>query len=203
MNNIKRVSLFFRIIFQLLFVMVPLVLVVSWLYAPQPLILLGGTLQLNAIPHMYMAPSLYAKGMHFLTVQSGLSPGFVLHTLSNSEKALGFLVSTIPMAIELFILYCLIKLFGLYAAGEIFSLNNVRYIRNIGYALLMGQLINPFYEFFLGLILTWHNPPGYRYAVMRLDQTNFGILLIGILVILISWIMAEGCKLREEQQLTI
>jgi hypothetical protein len=120
------------------------------------------------------------------------------------EKLLGFFVSAILLGIALFILYFLIKLFRLYEKGEIFSFNNVRYIRNIGYVLLIGQLIaSPLNQFLMGLVLTWRNPHGHRFAAITLDQTNFGILLTALLVLLISWIMAEGYKLREEQQLTI
>ena len=86
---------------------------------------------------------------------------------------------------------------------EIFSPNHVRYIRNISYALLLGQLIEPFYQFVMGFVLTINNPPHHRYAAITLGQNNIGILLTALLIILISWIMLEANKMREEQQLTI
>jgi hypothetical protein len=195
MNRIKNVSLFFRVVFQIIFIALPILLIISWIYAPDELVLLMGFIKLNAIPATY-------SGMHTYTAQ-GLPETAILHTLSIGEKSLGCLVSAVPMLVEMFVLYSLIKLFKQYENGDIFSLNHVRYIRNIGYALLIGQLIEPFYQFVMGLVLTMHNPPHYRYAAITLDQTNIGILLTALLVILISWIMAEGCKLREEQQLTI
>lgn len=91
----------------------------------------------------------------------------------------------------------------MYEQGKIFSLNHVKYIRNIGYALLIGQIVEPFYQGIMGFILTAHNPPHHRFATVTLDQTNIGMLLTALLVILISWIMAEGYKLHQEQQLTI
>lgn len=194
MNRIKNVSLFFRIVFQIIFFALPILLMVSWVYAPDELVLLSGFIKLNAIPATY-------SGMH--TYAQGVPEKAILHTLSLSEKSLGCLVSAIPMLVKMIILYFLIKLFKLYEQGDIFSLHHVKYIRNIGYALLMGQLIEPFYQFAMGIVLTMHNPPQHRYAAITLDQTNIGILLTALLVILISWIMAEGCKLREEQQLTI
>ncbi|RDI44563.1 DUF2975 domain-containing protein [Aquicella lusitana] len=127
----------------------------------------------------------------------------ILHTLSITEKGLGLLLNLAPLMIELFILFCLIRLFRLYEQGEIFSLKNVRFIRNLGYALLIGQLINPVYEGLMGVILTMNNPHGHRFASITLDQTNIGIVLTALMVILVSWIMTEGCKLREEQQFTI
>ena len=72
--------------------------------------------------------------------------------------------------------------------------------------LLVGQLIiNPIYEGLISMLLTWDNPAhqGLRIAKIGFDQTNLGILFTALLVILISWIMAEGYQLREEQQLTI
>lgn len=188
MNKIKKVSLFFRIIFQFIFVLSPIVLILYWINAPASLSLFDGVINLNSIPRIYI---------------NGLNGDSILHTLSITEKILGFCVSLIPCMIELFILYCLIKLFRLYEKDEIFSINNVRYIRYIGFGLLVGQIVHPFYEFLMGLVLTWRNPPGFRFASMTVDQTNIGILFTALLVILISWIMAEGCKLREEQQLTI
>jgi len=195
MNRIKNVSLFFRVIFQIIFIVLPVLLIVSWIYAPNELVFLASFAKLNAIPATY-------SGMHMYTAQ-GLPEKAILHTLSVSEKSLGCLVSAIPMLVKMFIVYSLIKLFKLYEKGEIFSITHVRYIRNIGYALLTGQLIEPFYQFVMGFILTINNPPHHRYAAITLDQTNIGILLTALLVILISWIMAEACQLREEQQLTI
>jgi Protein of unknown function (DUF2975) len=195
MNKIKNVSLSFKLVFQIIFIALPVLLIISWIYAPDELVLLTGFIKLNAIPATY-------SGLHTYTPQ-GLPEKAILHTLSQGEKALGFLVSVIPMMVKMFILYFLIKLFKLYENGEIFSIHHVRYIRNIGYALLISQLIEPFYQFAMGFVLTMHNPSHHRYAAITLDQTNIGILLTAVLVILISWIMAEGCHLREEQQLTI
>lgn len=185
MNKIKSVSLFFRVVFQGLFVLIPLVFAIGWSIAPDPLISPGHIFSMNVIPREYN--------------------GRIFHVLTSSEKFLGFIFNCIPMAVYLFILYSLIKLFRLYEQGEIFSLKNVKNIRNVGYGLLIGQLIYPFYSVIMGLVLTLGNPKGQhlRYIAITLDQTNIGILLTGLLVILISWIMAEGCKLQEEQQLTI
>jgi hypothetical protein len=183
MNRIKRVSLFFRVIFQILFIALPVMLIIAWATSPESLVVLGGVINMSFIPHPYV--------------------GNIFHALSPADRLLGFSVSAIPMLIELYILYALIKLFNLYSKGEIFSINNVRYIRNIGYALLITQIINPLYEGLMGIVLTWHNPHGHRFASVTLDQTNLGIIFVAVMVILISWIMAEGCKLRDEQQLTI
>lgn len=183
MNRIKNVSLFFRILFQILIIALPLLLVVAWVTSPESFIMMGGLINMSFIPRSYASS--------------------ILHVLSNTDRLLGFCISAIPMVVEIYIIYSLIKLFKLYEKGEIFSINNVRYVRNIGYALLLTQIVNPIYEGLMGVALTWHNPPGHRFASITIDQTNIGIIFAALIIILISWIMAEGCKLREEQQLTI
>lgn len=183
MNKIQRVSKCFGLFFQLLFVGLPLLLAIGWMSSPESFVTAGGIINMNFIPRSYV--------------------GKILHVLSDSDRLLGFCLNMIPLSIQLYILYSLIKLFKLYEQGDIFSLQNVRHIRNIGYALFITQLINPFYEGLMGVVLTRHNPPGQRFAAITFDHTNLAVIAIAFMVILISWIMAEGCKLREEQQLTI
>lgn len=183
MNRITRISLFFRVFFQIFLIAAPLLFIYTWINAPEHVVLANGFIQMDSIPKNYSKA--------------------ILHTLSSSEKMLGFAVSSIPMLIELFIVYSLAKLFALFEKQEVFSLNNVRYIRNIGYALLLDQLISPFYQFAMGIVITMENPHGHRFASITLDQTNIGVLLTALMVILISWIVAEGYKLRVEQELII
>lgn len=195
MNKIKNVSIFFKIVFQIVLIALPILLAIGWIFAPESLVMFAGIIKLNVIPEAY-------NGMHAYDLQ-GASEKAILHTLTIEEKGLGFVISLIPTVIKMFIIYMLIKLFALYEKGEIFSLSHVKYIRNIGYTLLVGQFIEPVYQFVMGLVLTWNNPLHHRFAAITLDQTNIGIVFIALLVILISWITAEGSKLHDEQQLTI
>src|SRR5437868_11828751 len=115
MHKIQRVSLGFRIIFQSLFILIPLMEVVAWIKAPQSLHDLAHVFQFDVIPLMYQTK--------------------ILHTLTASDKVLGLMVSMIPIGVALFCLYFFIKLFKLYERGEIFSALNVNYILKIGYVL--------------------------------------------------------------------
>jgi|SRR5579885_525890 hypothetical protein len=176
MNKIKYVSLFFRLLFQIIFVCMLCMQVIGWVYAPIDS-------WFNVIPRVYQDN--------------------IAYKLDLNTKIAGFVVTMIPTMIKLMVLYFLIKLFGLYERLEFFSANNVRYIRNAGYALLLEQIIRPFSDFILGFILTSGNPPGFRYATMIITGTNLGLMLTALVIILISWIMTEGAKLHDEQQLTI
>lgn len=186
MNKIQRVSRFFRVLFQICFVGYPVLVALAWMSvsADKPYLLDDQGLSYGVVPDAYMG-------------------GVIQHTLSVSEKLQGFLVSIPSLSIGLLILYFLIKVFRCYERSEIFSLNIVHYLRNIGYLLLVGQFVDLIHEGVMGWILTRHNPPGHGMAVVTFNQTNLGIILVALLVILMSWIMAEGFKLKEEQQLTV
>jgi hypothetical protein len=183
-TKIKRVSSFFRWLFLVLLIAVPIVHIISWISAPVPIDVSGkfGFL-VSPVPK---------------TVE-------VLHTLSLTTKIYGFLVTAIPVAVIEFILYFLIRLFKLYERGEIFTIDNVNYIKKTGIALLIMPLVRLISEGVVSAIVTWGNPigSGTRKSVITLTGIDLSLLLTAFVIILISWIMAEGCRLREEQQLTV
>jgi hypothetical protein len=154
----------------------------GWIVAPLP-VLLPFHMRLGVIPSFYL--TLIPQAFDFNT------------------KLAAFLVTSVPLAIKLMLLYFLVKLFRLYEQHEFFSAKNVYYIRRIGYALLMEQIIRPLSDFVLGFVLTSGNPPELRYAGMFITEINMELFLMAFLIILVSWIMSEGHKLHDEQQLTI
>jgi hypothetical protein len=139
----------------------------------------------------------------FFSVIPTMYQGHVFSPFTINVRIAGFLVSAVPLVFQLLVLSFLIKLFGLYANHKFFTADNVRYIRNAGYALLLQQLAIPLADFVMGFVLTSTNPPGLHYASMQITEKNVGVIFIALIIILISWIMAEGCKLQSEQELII
>lgn len=183
MQKIKNVSLFFRLLFQVCFLIYPIILIIFWLKAPSAFMIGNHTA---------------GFGMNFIPRDT-----VILEPLLPITKFYGFLVTLIPTAVVEITLYFLIKLFRLYEQGNFFALQNVKYIKYIGYSILAGQILNPFHHALLTAILTWHNPVGERYAIFTLSGMNIALILMSLLIILVSWIMAEGAKLQEEQQYII
>jgi len=186
MNKIKRVSRIFKIIFQLVFIGFLLLTIVGWIDAPEQISILKAASS--------------STGFKFLVIPDYIK---ILHTLSPQEKIYGFLISTIPLAINLWLIASLIKLFKLYEHGKIFVFDNVKAIKHIGIALLLAQIISPFYEAALSAALTWHNPPGHRVSMASFNGTNVGLLTAAIIILLISWVMTEACKLKQENEMVI
>ncbi len=185
MSKIKQVSYWFRLFFQLCFCLAPIMSALSWAMA---------TVQTFQVDH----PNLL-----FSPVPLSLLSTPILHPIDVQTKLLGFLIACIPTGVSMLLFYFLIKLFKCYERAEIFTLKNVNYIRSIGWVMLISQIIRPVYEGVMTFALTFNNPPGHRYASISFDSTDLVPIVTALIIILISWVMAEGYKLQDEQQLTI
>ena len=181
MHKIQYVSKIFKWLFILISIALPLLFLFFWVMAPSLGLLADNTLVL-----------------HFFH-----EPVNTLLYLPFATKLLSLLICLIPLAIHMLLLYFLIRLFQRYERFDIFSLKSVKYLKYIGVTLLIGQLLQPIYQMLLSLTLTWHNPPGERVAAIFFSDADIGILLAAGFIILISWIMAEGYKLQEDQNYTI
>ena len=181
MERIRRISRILRIVFLVIIVLTPIINALIWYNFER----------LNLAELSRVFPSLPLDGI-------------TIHTpLPADVRALGFLVAMIPAGIQMTAFYLLFRLFGLYAQGEIFTEGAVGYIRKTGYTLLAAQIIRPLQDALLTLVLTMHNAPGMRTISVGIGSTDLAEILIACLVILVSWIMDEGRKLKEEEALVI
>ncbi|MFA6408802.1 MAG: DUF2975 domain-containing protein [Gammaproteobacteria bacterium] len=178
MNKIQRVSLFLRIIFQIALVIWPILLVTYWSFAEY-----------------------FISKADFLS----LIPGHleILHPITTADAFWGFVIGLLPLVVTMTILYFLTKLFKLYEKGKIFTLSNVKYIKNIGITMLIGQVVHFIYDLLISFALTFHNPAGHKVALFTFGNYDAYNIITAIMVIVISWIMAEGCKLQEESKYTV
>jgi hypothetical protein len=127
----------------------------------------------------------------------------ILNPLTPLTRLYGFLIYAPIIILLAFIFLFFVKLFKSYERLEIFSLSAVNHIKRIGYLLLAIECIKPGVEFLLSMVLTWHNPPGHRYAIVSVSDTDLTTIFIAFIIILVSWIMSEGSRLKEEESLTI
>jgi len=117
--------------------------------------------------------------------------------------------------ILLFWYWKLFRLFNLYQRGLIFSAQTIRCIKILGILCAVGWILGTALRVLphplppSQIIL----PPGvavseyiYRIGFFSFDfgtGINFGLLFAGIVIVLIAWIMDEGRKIQEEQELTV
>lgn len=183
MHNIQKVSQWFQWLFIAIFFFLPIMHIIGWIFLP-------------------LRSAVVIKGAAFLIslIPDGIK---ILHPVTSADRFLGFIIGLIPLFFTEFILFQLIKLFGAYKLNEIFSLENVKRIRLIGYFMLLGQAVNPFYQALMSFALTWRNPTGTKSIEMGFGNVNIALIFTAFIIILISWIMAEAYKLSEEQKYTI
>ena len=111
----------------------------------------------------------------------------------------GFAISMLPAGVTLFALARLRRLFGLYAEGVIFGVENSRCLRHFALAVIGLALLHPFAVALLSVALTWSNPPGQRMLTLEFGSTQFGVVFVGAVFLVIAWIMELGRELAEDQ----
>lgn len=124
--------------------------------------------------------------------------------VSGTVHVLSYVYGTLSLAIGLKITFHLIKLFALYADGKIFSAENVRQIRQVGYTVLLTPALLVLTLFVPLLVsgegMTTSTSPGT--GLMGEGQV-FSQIIVGTIIIIISWVMDVGRELREEQDLVV
>ncbi len=181
MNKIKRASRVIRIAFQIAFIVLPILLVLFWIYAPNHIVIPGSGVSFSFIPEGTL----------------------IMHALTISNRIWGFLITAISTSVSLLMIYYVIKLFKLYESGTIFSLQNVKCIKRAGGLLMISQVITQLCNTLLTLILTWGNPPHHQMLELTFSGGNIGLVLVGLMVLVVGWVMTEAVKLRHEQELTV
>ena len=115
----------------------------------------------------------------------------------------GFFVSMIPAGVAMYAVYKLRELFGYYAGGTIFSQQNVRCYRSLGWAAIFWVIAEFITEPMHSVLLTLYNEPGTRLLTLSMSSDMIMGLFTGAAVLTIAWVMDEGRKIDEEQSLFV
>ncbi len=130
-------------------------------------------------------------------------PAYVSRIQPLYVRGLAFLAGLLPAGAIMYALAALRGLFSLYMRGMIFTGENVRCFRRIGFALIWWAGAGFLHTPLSSLIMTLINGPGKHMLTVEISSDEAVNLLLGAMVLLISWVMDEGRKLEEEQALTI
>lgn len=176
-DKIRKISHFLILSFKILMLTLPLLTIAYWF-------------GLISLPKEYFS-------MFRVPVDVDIT------TLRFNLKLAACLIDLIPTGIVLLGFYYLIKLFELFSNQIFFGLQNVTYIRKIGFNLLLQFAASILVQPFISLILTFDAPKGGHTIAIGMGNNEISTLLIGTVVILFSWIMEEARKLEEEKSLTV
>lgn len=181
MDNIQKNSRRIRIAFQGLFYITPLVVFHYWLVL--------GTSQ-----DIYNLIELIAPLENISLLQE---------PITTTTRILAFIASLIPAGIIMFGLHRLIALFKNYEQGEIFTLENSKTFKQLGYCLLFWIIGNVVYGAILSVILSSNGNQENRELTLTLTGPDFLPLILAAVIIVISQIMTEGQKIADENSQTI
>jgi hypothetical protein len=123
-----------------------------------------------------------------------------LHLAGFNERWLLGLPQLLPL---LCINLLLLRLFGLYQRGQIFTRANIKCFAHIGWTLVAYFLLNLLYP---PLLITVLNELPGAPALPRsisLQDTDILILLSGLILTVIAQVMSQGAAMQAEQELTI
>jgi hypothetical protein len=123
-----------------------------------------------------------------------------------AAKALGALYLAAIYVVVFMIAQRMTRLFGLYAAGRIFTAEHVREIRTIGILLIACSLT---WILTLPIPLMLNVPADEASGsiaagpTMSVRTDNLSPFFCGLIVIFVSWVMDVGRRLREENDLVV
>ena len=97
----------------------------------------------------------------------------------------------------------LIKLFRNYENNNIFTFENATIYQKLGYSIFYWVGGSVLYGAIMTVVISFNNPPGHRMLAIGFEGIDFITLIMGLIVLIISWVMKEACILADEQNLTI
>ncbi len=124
--------------------------------------------------------------------------------LTTEQRILGICSSFTGLLPFLIGAFFLKNLFQNYKLGHIFTVKNTDTYKKLGYLFFLHAFITqPFCDTLMTLAATFSNAPGHRYLTLGFGTPNLETIFCGILVLIISWVMAEAQKLQDDQQFII
>lgn len=121
-------------------------------------------------------------------------------TVDARALQLGALLSLAPVALGLYALWQLWRLFGEYGAGRVFGRPALVHLRRFAWALLAAALLAPLVRAAGSVVLTLGNPPGQRMLAIGLSWNDYLAVLLAVVLIAIATVMSEAVRVAEENQ---
>lgn len=175
MSGIQLFSKKMSILFQVFFILTPIFTIVFWFY-PEQALLFG----INPFP---------------------IPQGKV--TFNTLSKILGFSISLIPATIVMILFYRLSTLFKNYQMGKVFSQENVFCYKKLGKFLFLLSCVNFLCTGLMSVALSFQNPAGERFLSLSFGMPQILPIIIGLVIIGISYVMEEASRLEEDLRYTI
>jgi Protein of unknown function (DUF2975) len=173
MTKFSRISFILRFLFMLTFIAIPLLYLYNYLSYPEKFISLS------------------------------TEKGLVNLALDPPLQSLHFFLYLIPVFIQMYIVFCLAKLFGCYQNNQVFIKEPLQYIRNIGIAVIAREITFPFLQGIMSYFASMHSGNLKADIIFSLTTQKYNNILMGIMMLIVAMIMYEAIKLKDKNDSTI
>jgi len=182
MSDIQKQSRRARLLFQSLFVLTPFTVCYYWL----------------TVGTQY----------DFLTTLGIIQTSYDINSytklpLTITTRVIAATASLLLCAIIMYALQVLTHLFRNYEQNEIFSFNNTMSYKKLGYCLFYWVGASVIYGAVMSVVLSFNNPPGERILSISFVGMDLLTIMLGFIILIISWVMKEGFILADENNHTI
>ncbi len=110
-----------------------------------------------------------------------------------------WLLGSIDFVVQFLVSFFLFKLFALYERGEAFSRRNCTYIGLIGTTLFAYGLAMAFSPWLISVVANMVSSQYQLDASAYFGSAELSQLVLGTVILTISWIMGEACNLKNGQ----
>ncbi|MBI9092970.1 MAG: DUF2975 domain-containing protein [Desulfobacterium sp.] len=124
-------------------------------------------------------------------------------SLAANSRLIAFAGGIPAIIVILFTLNSLKALFSFYEKGIYFQAENVKQFKVLGKLAVWGVLTDVVNETFLILAKTINNPPGEKILAIGIGSDHVKLMVVACIIMLISMVMDEGRKIKDENQLTV
>lgn len=181
-TRIQRFAKFFRILFLIILILMPVLTAISWLP--------GGEITFED------GDSINVIEIHEgeVDIPEELAPSFPLPT---TTMLMGLTICMLTTGVGSLALFWLVRLFGCFERGEYFTSNTAKYVRLLGWTMIVGVIAQPIHDILFSMVMTMHKAPDGQYMYLSLESLRVGEMLAAGVIILVSWIVDDASKLRE------
>ncbi|MBT0963592.1 DUF2975 domain-containing protein [Denitromonas iodatirespirans] len=135
-----------------------------------------------------------------LARQVNLSADAVMAPLMPWQRALGGMLTLLPVALLVSGLVQARRCFRLFAAGRVFVAESTGYLRRFAGRVAASVAVGMLSSTVLSVVLTVNNPPGMRQLAIGVGSNEVFMLLFAGMVWLMAAVIGQGRSLAEENE---
>lgn len=147
---------------------------------------------------LLLIPPLFWSRPDWVTQVAQRHWGVLQLQLDAAARWAGLASSALPVAVGLWALWEVWRLFGCFAGGELLARRPAAHLRRLGLALIAQAVALPLAQTLAVLALTFGNPPGQRQLLFYLSSDHYLSLLFGLVLLALAMVMHEAARVADE-----